>query len=148
MIGKCLAFARGAMILVTLVTLIRFGVEAGGGPPRFTRFISATVIILAVPLYFGFKAAGGGLNGYGELALASFLFAFWGEVVIAFVTLASGVIQIHTHYLTEGEMATLAGTLKHAAAHLAGGVALGVYAILISSLVYAISSRARAKRAW
>jgi len=117
MFGKSIGFAKGAMILVALVTLLRFGVEAGGGPAGFTRFISATVVILAAPLYLGFKAGRGGLDTYGELALASFLFGLWGGITIAFVTFAAGAIHVQTHYLSQGEMATLSGTVKHAATH-------------------------------
>lgn len=147
MFAKSMGFAKGAMLLVALVTLVRFLAEAIGVPLGVTRFISATVVILAVPIYFGFRAARGALSGYGELALAGFLFALWGEITVAIATIATGLLQVQTHYLSAEEMATSRALLIHTASHLVAGVVLGLYAVLAGSAVYAIAKRGRAPQA-
>ncbi|MBI4552619.1 MAG: hypothetical protein HY710_10165 [Candidatus Latescibacteria bacterium] len=132
---------------MTLVTLARFGTEAAGVPFSVTRFISATVVILAVPFYLGLKAARGALSGYAELALASFLFAFWGEITVAIATAATGLLGVQTHYLSPEEMTSTAMIWRHAGTHLIVGVVFGVYAILVSAVVYKVAKRGAAQPA-
>lgn len=85
---------RGPMILLALVIIVRFVLEAAGVPLGTTRFLSAMVVYALAEIYVGAVAPLCGVTSVKQLALPALVLSAWlcGWTVLSLVI--SGVLQL------------------------------------------------------
>jgi hypothetical protein len=85
---------RGPMILLALVIIVRFVLEAAGVPLDTTRFLSASVVSALAIIYLGAVAPLRGVTKFKQLALPAFVLSAWLGGWTALTLLVSGLFQL------------------------------------------------------
>ena len=85
---------RGPLILLALVIIVRFVLEAAGVPLDDTRFLSASVVSALAIIYLGAVAPLRGVTRFRQLALPAFVLSAWLGGWTALALIISGVFQL------------------------------------------------------
>jgi hypothetical protein len=85
---------RGPMILLALIIIVRFVLEAAGVPLDTTRFLSASVVYALAEIYVGAVAPLYGVTRFGQLALPALVLSTWFCGWTALSLIISGVFQL------------------------------------------------------
>src|SRR5262245_44628505 len=128
---------RDPMILLALVIIGRFVLEAAGAPLDTTRFLSVSVVYALAEIYVGAVAPLYGVTTLKQLAVPAFVLSAWLGGWTALSLVVSGVLQLEgSHFAHEtGSGAPLYPSfwlhvIEHLAASLIGALpTLGVMSI-------------------
>ena len=85
---------RGPLILLGLVIVLRFILEAAGVPLEITRFLSAMVVYALVEIYVGAVAPLHGVTRLKQLALPALVLSAWLGGWTALSLAISGLLQL------------------------------------------------------
>ena len=85
---------RGPMILLGLVIIVRFALEAVGVPLDITRFLSASVVYALAEIYVGAVAPLCGVTRLRQLALPALVLSAWLGGWTALSLVISGLFQV------------------------------------------------------
>ncbi len=85
---------RGPLILLALVIVVRFVLEAAGVPLETTRFLSTSVVSALVIVYLGAVAPLRGVTKFKQLALAALVLSAWLGGWTALALIVSGLFQL------------------------------------------------------
>jgi len=85
---------RGSLILLALVIIARFVLEAAGVPLDTTRFLSASVVSALAIIYLGAVAPLRGVTRLRQLAFPAFVLSAWLGGWTALALIISGVFQL------------------------------------------------------
>jgi len=125
---------RGPMILLTLMVIVRFVLEAVGVPLDTTRFLSANVVTVLAIIYLGAMAPLRGVTKLRQLGLPAFVVAagFGGWTGLALII--SGAFQLSGSHFAHAPQSRYPNFGFHVLEHIAvipfaSLVTLGVMAI-------------------
>lgn len=85
---------RGPLILLALVIIVRFVLEAAGVPLDITRFLSASVVSALAIIYLGAVAPLRGVTRFRQLAFPAFVLSAWLGGWTAVALILSGIFQL------------------------------------------------------
>ena len=85
---------RGPMIVLALVVIVRFVLEAAGVSLDTTRFLSASVVSGLAMIYVGAVAPLRGVTKFRQLALPAFVLSAWLGGWTALALIISGVFRL------------------------------------------------------
>lgn len=85
---------RGPLLLLALVIIVRFVLEAAGVPLDATRFLSASVVSALAMIYLGALAPLRGVTRFKQLALPAVALSAWLGAWTALALIISRVFQL------------------------------------------------------
>lgn len=85
---------KGPLVLIAVLIVARFVLEAARVPKDITRFVSLSVGSSLIIIYLGAVAPLRGITTYNQMALPALLLAAWGAGWNALVLLVSGILRL------------------------------------------------------
>ena len=91
----------GPLLLLAVVIVVRFALEAAGVSLETTRFLSASVVSALAIVYLGAVAPLRGVTRFRQLAFTAFALSAWLGGWTALTLIVSGVLQLPgSHFAT------------------------------------------------
>src|SRR3990172_370899 len=77
---------KGSLILLALVVIARFVLEAAGVPHSGTRYLSSVTVVLLVGIYLGVVAPLRGVRRFKQLVIPAVVVAAWTQAWVIVAT--------------------------------------------------------------
>jgi hypothetical protein len=86
------------LLVLIVVTPLRFALEVAGIPKEITQFFSSTVFVYVLAICLGVAMAGRTGEGFGRLLAVGFALGYINGFMTLIATLLSTYASIETHY--------------------------------------------------
>ena len=129
--GRYIQLTKPYLVIVTIFVVLRFVLEVAGVAPGVTSEISFTRLVLVIAVFLGLRFAREGLGGFKDMLMASFVYCFWGILLIMIITALDVTMGLNTHYALgpDGEVMPLG---QHLIGH--------IFEIVVLTLILAVIS--------
>ncbi len=85
---------RGPLLLISVLIVLRFVLEAAQVPKDITRYVSGGVASFLVMIYLGAVAPLRGVTRWKQLVLPALIVSVWTGMWVALALLASGILRL------------------------------------------------------
>lgn len=149
-LSEYVAFVRAMLIVIAAVALLRLGLSLAGASVATIKWLSPTIVTIAVVVYYAVKAHRTGFGSYRQLYPLGLLASLTLQVVVA-LGIAIGILTGQDNIYTVPEMSggQDGKTWFHAFAHLVlvGALIGPLFNWLVASLVFLVARKAAPRAA-
>ena len=103
--GKYIGWTRIYLVVLTVLIVMRFGLEAAGVGSSVTSELSVSRLYFVLPVFLGIRFATEKLGGIKEMVFANFTYFACGTVLVNFAAGLETVFDLGTHYIFTGLVA-------------------------------------------
>lgn len=100
--GKYIGWTRIYLVVLTVLVVLRFVLEAAGADDGITSELSVTRLYFVLPVFLGIRFATENLGGIKEMVLASFTYFAWGTILVNVAAGVEATFDLGTHYIYTG----------------------------------------------
>jgi len=104
-LGKYIGWTRNYLVVLTVLIVSRFALEAMGVDGGVTSELSVSRLYFVLPVFLGVRFATENLGGIKEMFLANFTYFAWGTVLVNLAAGLETVLDLGTHYIFTGLVA-------------------------------------------
>lgn len=135
----------GPLLLLIVITPLRFALEAAGIRPSVTEFFSSTVFVYLLSAYLGYAMAGRIKSPFSRLLITGFALGYTNGLMTLIATVLSTYASIETHYRHRSMNMSDAQHvfLKHV---LEAPLLTSIVALLIAMFSFVVAGRFKRRR--
>ena len=100
--GKYIGWTRIYLVVLTVLVVLRFVLEAAGVDSGVTSELSVSRLYFVLPVFLGIRFATENLGGIKEMILANFTYFAWGTVLVNVAAGVEASFDLGTHYIFTG----------------------------------------------
>ena len=103
--GKYIGWTRIYLVVLTVLIVLRFVLEAAGVSDNVTSELSVSRLYFVLPVFLGIRFATENLGGIKEMLLANFTYFAWSTVLVNLAAGLESILDLGTHYIFTGLVA-------------------------------------------